>query len=508
MAYWQDRQKQLNNQLEKDEKKLKEKLSKRYDVERKRLENEIAAYYQQYGENNVIEYRRLMQELSDADRQLLMERMDDFAAKYPQYAHLMPVRESIYKLNRLEGLQANIRMHQLEIGAVDQEELQAHLEKVALRSGNAAAEQMGFGKNFYTLSSDLVSKTISQQWADGKNFSERIWSNRQKLANYLNSDFAMAVARGDSYARCIKALGDRFGSVSRNDMYRLIYTEGTFVQNEAAITGFEEDFEQYKISIADSRACKICTALTDQVFDIKDRKPGVNFPPLHAWCRCSFTIEVADWDKWMDDYVVKHSKEPNDSVKSVANRADGGIIKEDKKKPITKISDSAIQRVPRIDISGYTKEQCDEIQRQHKELLEYARTYNDNKEVAFVFRKGLTDRVEFVGEDDRLDFGTGLMGKGDGLLVMHNHPRDSSYSLSDIIEFIGNDSMKTLTVVKNNGDVETLTKINGYDRLSFLRELQRLEKNGVKTGSDSEYRKIINKFLNKYQKEGVLEWRK
>lgn len=146
MAYWQDRQKQLNNQLEKDEKKLKEKLSKRYDVERKRLENEIAAYYQQYGENNVIEYRRLMQELSDADRQLLMERMDDFAEKYPQYAHLMPVRESIYKLNRLEGLQANIRMHQLEIGAVDQEELQAHLEKVALRSGNAAAEQMGFGK--------------------------------------------------------------------------------------------------------------------------------------------------------------------------------------------------------------------------------------------------------------------------------------------------------------------------------------------------------------------------
>lgn len=327
MAYWQDRQKQLNNQLEKDEKKLKEKLSKRYDVEQKRLENEIAAYYQRYGENNVIEYRKLMQELSDADRQLLMERMDDFAAKYPQYAHLMPVRESIYKLNRLEGLQANMLMHQLEIGAVDQEELQAHLEKVALRSGNAAAEQMGFGKNFYTLSSDLVSKTINQQWADGKNFSGRIWNNRQKLANYLNNDFATAIARGDSYARCIKALGGRFSSVSRNDMYRLIYTEGTFVQNEAAITGFEDDFEQYKISIADSRACKICTALTDQEFDIKDRKPGVNFPPLHAWCRCSFTIEVADWDKWMDDYVARHSKEPSNSIKSVANRADGGIIK-------------------------------------------------------------------------------------------------------------------------------------------------------------------------------------
>lgn len=43
-----------------------------------------------------------------------------------------------------------------------------------------------------------------------------------------------------------------------------------------------------------------------QVYDIKDRSPGVNFPPFHAWCRCTFTIEVDDWDKWMDDYENRH----------------------------------------------------------------------------------------------------------------------------------------------------------------------------------------------------------
>lgn len=327
MAYWQDRQKQLNDQLEKDEEKLKDKLSARYDVEQRRLEKEIAAFYQQYGEDNIIEYRTLMHSLSDADRKLLLERMDDFEEKYPQYAYLMPVRENIYKLNRLEGLQASIMMHQLEIGAIDQAELQAHLERVTLRSGNAAAEQLGFGKNFYSVNSDLIAKTINQQWADGKNFSERIWSNRQKLADYLNNDFAMSIARGDSYERCIKSLGERFSKVSRNDIYRLIYTEGTFVQNEATMATFEQDFEQYKISIADSKACAICKALMDQVFYIKDRKAGINFPPLHSWCRCGFTIEVADWDRWMDDYVEKHSRGPSNSVKSIANFANGGIIK-------------------------------------------------------------------------------------------------------------------------------------------------------------------------------------
>ena len=41
---------------------------------------------------------------------LLIQRMDEFEKKYPEYADLMPIRESIYKLNRLEGLQQSIRL--------------------------------------------------------------------------------------------------------------------------------------------------------------------------------------------------------------------------------------------------------------------------------------------------------------------------------------------------------------------------------------------------------------
>lgn len=110
MSYWANRQKQLNQAAEKEESKLKKRLSKYYDSEFRKLEKQIAAYYQEYGENNVIEYRKLMEALSDEDKRLLIEQMDEFAKKYPQYAHLMPVRESIYKLNRLEGLQYSVIM--------------------------------------------------------------------------------------------------------------------------------------------------------------------------------------------------------------------------------------------------------------------------------------------------------------------------------------------------------------------------------------------------------------
>lgn len=196
------------------------------------------------------------------------------------------------------------------------------------------------------------------------------------------------------------------------------------------------------------------------------------------------------------------------SSEAVAKSGKSGIIKEKSKKPITPITDKAISRIPKVDIEGYTEEQCLEIQKQHKELLKFSKEQNENKEVAFVLKNDVSKMITepIKGTDEKIDFGSALQGKD--LFVMHNHPRNSSYSLNDIIEFIKNDSIKTFTIVKNDGNIEVLTKLKGYDRLSLLTELQRMGKKRIKTGSDSEYRKVIDKFLSKHQEGGLFEWKK
>lgn len=196
------------------------------------------------------------------------------------------------------------------------------------------------------------------------------------------------------------------------------------------------------------------------------------------------------------------------SGEKVAKLTESDIIKEKSKKPITPITDKAISCIPKVDIEGYTEEQCLEIQKQHKELLKFSKEQNDNKEVAFVLKNDVSKMITepIKGTDEKIDFGSALQGKD--LFVMHNHPRNSSYSLNDIIEFIKNDSIKTFTIVKNDGNIEVLTKLKGYDRLSLLTELQRMEKKRIKTGSDSEYRKVIDKFLSKHQEGGLFEWKK
>lgn len=115
--YWPQRQEELAAALEKDEAALKRRLLRQYKAEAAKLEREIAAYYKRYGEDNIVKYADLFKKLPDSDIMLLIQRMDEFEKKYPEYADLMPIRESIYKLNRLEGLQQSVRLQQRELGA-------------------------------------------------------------------------------------------------------------------------------------------------------------------------------------------------------------------------------------------------------------------------------------------------------------------------------------------------------------------------------------------------------
>lgn len=320
MNYWEQRTKQLNKALEKDEERLKRRLVNYYKREAKRLDKEIASFYQKYGENNIIEYRKLLQQMSSDDIQLLYEDMDEFARKYPQYSHLMPTRANIYKLTRLEGLQQSVYMAQLRLGAITDIELTDHLEKQAKRYGKAA--DTANGKVFNMVNEQTVKGFVNTEWSNGKNFSQRIWDNAQKLSDTLNTELAQGFARGEAYEKLTKQITDKFETVSRNNAYRLIYTEGTYVMNESSIQGFSEDFEQYEYSVVeDGHACPICTALNGKVFNIKDRVPGVNFPPMHPWCRCSFKIHVDDWNEWLEAQSNKTRAE-----KVLNNLSDDDIV--------------------------------------------------------------------------------------------------------------------------------------------------------------------------------------
>ena len=371
--YWAARQRQLNKALQKAEKDLTKRLSAFYSQESAKLDKEIAAYYAELGEDNVVEYRKMLQHMSDADRKLLMERMDDFAKKYPEKAHLMPTRASIYKLDRLEGLQTSTKLHQMEIGAVTEEEVTKHLKQTAVRSANAAAETLtGKGGSLYELNSPLVEKIVGTNWANGISYSERIWKNTEKLADKLNSDISAGFVRGDSYDKLSKQLMTEMNIRNRSYAERLIYTEGTHVMNEASISVFQEaGFDQYIISPLPD-CCEFCQNVADEqnamierdrsaVF-IQDRQAGMNFPPFHPWCRCSFEIVIPDRDAWIENYVEREARVPvtsqSEKIAPMAGNSLGGI-----KIPVNE--DASFE----VNIEGYSEETNKAISRECKAVV-------------------------------------------------------------------------------------------------------------------------------------------
>ena len=303
---------ELQRDLEKGEEALKKKLSRLYDSESKKLEKEIAYYFQEYGRDNVLEYRKMMQQLTKEEATMLYEDTDNFFRLHPEHVALRPVRESIYKLNRLEGLQLSIMKQQLGLSSEEAALIGDHLLSYTISTYEGVQGLIPFNQF-----DGRAAKQVGQKIINDTDFEKRLLANREKLADYLNNDIAKGIARGDSYDKLSKQICDRFDGVSRRSAYRLLYTEGTRMFNRANSEAFAEvGINQYRYCTAgDNRVCSDCKALDGNVYDISEASEGINYPPMHPWCR-SHTDPAVDWDKWLDDRIA--SREYTDEQRQQA----------------------------------------------------------------------------------------------------------------------------------------------------------------------------------------------
>lgn len=217
--------------------------------------------------------------------------------------------------------------------------------------------------------------------------------------------------------------------------------------------------------------------------------------------------KMAEQNKALKSYCDSNGlKYRSDRVRTYGSVNNNAKLRESgNKKPITVITDETVAKVPKVTPKTYSDDICDKIHQEHQKLLKTSMMENGSKEVAFILNSDMTGKRILHGSDDKIEFGA-FYGKD--LFLMHNHPRNNSFSIDDVVEFFGENSLKSMSVVKNNGKIEVLTKLTEYDRIDLIRDLDRMVRKQVKTGSDAEYRAVVNKFLNKYIDMGVIEWLK
>ena len=305
--YWKLRFEQLEQAQNGQGAAAFSEIEKQYKEAQKQIEGQIARWYQRFADNNGITLAQARQYLKGAALKEFQWDVQDYI-KYGQDNALMGgwMKElenasAKYHISKLEALKIQTQQS-LEVMFSKQMGTVTGAMGDIFESGyyhTAYELQKGFniGWDIAGLDQSQIEKVLSKPWAvDGKNFSERIWTNKEKLISELHGELTQNIMRGADPQKAIGSLAKKMNT-SKQNAGRLIMTEEAYFSSAAQRDCFNElDVEQYEIvATLDSHTSDICRSLDGKHFPMKDFQAGVTAPPFHVYCR-STTVPYFDED--------------------------------------------------------------------------------------------------------------------------------------------------------------------------------------------------------------------
>ena len=274
----------------------------------------------------------------------------------------------------------------------------------------------------------------------------------------------------------------------------------------------------------------------------KDKMPPV---PLHPHCMCRYE-EVYAWevdiskqkdnvkqagDKWLNGLSDVNRRrvlgiEGDEAWKQGENwqkymrnwrglvepetRLSGNVLGElQGRGKKTTITQKTIDELAEVKFPGFTTRENSLIQQRYRELLAYSRDHNNSNEVSFVLSKNLIDKVIEKGTGENVFFGDRSIYKimtESGLVILHNHPRNTTFSQLDLENLIAFDNVTAVSLVTNKGHVEMLKKTSQYDKIRVNKIMEDVFRE-LKVKSVT-YEQVVISLLSELEKQGVLVWKK
>ena len=262
-----------------------------------------------------------------------------------------------YRMKRLERLSADLDLMRESIYLSEKKGSDSFYSDLMKDSYYRATfdlqQQTGLAYSFSDLPETEIKRLQGLKWT-GEAYSDRIWSNTGALASSVKDELLVSLMTGRSIRDTSQAIAERF-EVGQNKARRLVRTESAFFHNQMELLSYEDaEITKYKfVAVLDRRTSEICQEHDNKVYDTDKAVPGVNYPPLHPWCR-STTIAHDDdidysklerrarnpktgkveyvpadmsYDEWYDKYVAKdRTKSYNEGMDKSTPKVSSGSI--------------------------------------------------------------------------------------------------------------------------------------------------------------------------------------
>jgi len=305
--YWKLRFEQLETAQNRLGATALAEIERQYKETQKQIEGQIARWYQRFADNNVISMAEARQYLKGATLKEFQWDVQDYI-KYGQDNALMggwmKELENVsakFHISKLENLKIQTRqsletMFSKQLGTVTGA-MTDIFESGYYHTAYELQKGFNIGWDIVGLDQSQIEKVLAKPGSvDGKNFSERIWGDKQKLISEIHTQLSQNIMLGSNPQKAIDAIAKKM-KTSKNNAGRLVMTEEAYFSSAAQRDCFNElGVEQFEIvATLDSHTSDICQSMDRQHFPMKDFEPGITAPPFHPWCR-STTVPYFDED--------------------------------------------------------------------------------------------------------------------------------------------------------------------------------------------------------------------
>ena len=354
--YWQDRFIEEEERLNKTAGDEFRRQQLEYERAIARMNKDIEVWYNRIAKNNDVSLAEAKKMLNDKELKEFKWTLDEYI-KYGEengikkdWSRQLENASVRVHIERLEAMKLQVRGEIEKLYNGRESGFESYLKNLYKDQYNRTAFQIakgtGVGTNIYSLNDKLVNTVIKKPWApDGKNFSDRIWENKDKLINNLHTEMTQAFIRGDSLEKLADKIAEKM-KVSKANASRLVYTESAAYSSRARLKSYQDlGVEKYEIvATLDNRTSDICQDMDGKVFDLKDYEVGVTANPFHVRCRTTTAPYFDDMQgeraarnetTGETEYVPADMKYSEWKEKYVSNNSEKVLQKSDKEGIIT-----------------------------------------------------------------------------------------------------------------------------------------------------------------------------
>jgi SPP1 gp7 family putative phage head morphogenesis protein len=296
-AYWQKRFKAIENQANLTGADSLSYITAQYQQAAKEIEAQISTWYVRFAKNNGISMHEAKQALAGSDLVEFKWTVQDYI-KYGEenalnglWMQQLENASAKWHVTKLEALQLQNQATIEALFGKQYQSLSGALGSIYqgsyYHSCYEVQKAFEMGWNVAALDDNKLSAILSTPWTkDGSTFSDRLWTNKQKLIQETQNTLTQGIMTGKAPDKMIKEIQVKMNT-SRANAGRLVMTESAAMSAMGQKDAFGElGVEEFQIvETLDHVTCEVCAEMDGQHFPMSDYEIGVTVPPFHPWCR-------------------------------------------------------------------------------------------------------------------------------------------------------------------------------------------------------------------------------